>query len=84
MHAQILTRIRSLPYALSYPVEVLSLSTYFNTDNVINFILQHCFSVVHSFYHSMAYTVETPITDPPRSGQPPYSGHTPCYGLKLQ
>ena len=28
-------------------------------------------------------TVEPPITDPPRSGQPPYSGHTPCYGLKL-
>ena len=28
-------------------------------------------------------TVEPPITDPPRSGQPPYNGHTPCYGMKL-
>ena len=28
-------------------------------------------------------TVEPPITDPPRSGQPPYTGHTPCYRLKL-
>ena len=27
--------------------------------------------------------VEPPITDPPRSGQPPYNGHTPCYGMKL-
>ena len=28
-------------------------------------------------------TVEPPITDPPRSGQPLYSGQTMCYGLKL-
>ena len=35
------------------------------------------------FYAAVEITVEPPITDPPRSGQPPYSGHYPCYGLKL-
>ena len=31
----------------------------------------------------LTYTVEPPITDPPRSGQPLYSGQKLCYGLKL-
>ena len=29
------------------------------------------------------YTVEPLITDPPRSGQPLYSGQVPCYRLNL-
>ena len=32
---------------------------------------------------SFRYTVEPPITDPPRSGQPLYSGQVPCYRLNL-
>ena len=34
------------------------------------------------FYSAVVYTVEPPITDPPRGGQPPYSGQSPWHGLK--
>ena len=32
---------------------------------------------------AQGFFVEPPIMDPLRSGQPPYSGHQPCYGLIL-
>ena len=31
---------------------------------------------------SEIYTVEAPITDPPKGGQPPYSGQSLWHGLK--
>ena len=40
--------------------------------------------VVTDNLHVLAdYTVEPLITDPPRSGQPLYSGQVPCYRLNL-
>ena len=47
-------------------------------------IINEDFSISQAIYvfQSLLYTVEPPITDPPRSGQPLYNGQAPCYGLK--
>ena len=61
-----------------------------NNNNYSQSVYMHmsmhaCAYIHYSFRYEaqFVYTVESPITDPPRSGQPPYNGHTPCYGMKL-
>ena len=38
---------------------------------------------LHTKTYLKMYTVEPPITDPPRSTHPRYNGHFLCYGLKV-
>ena len=47
-----------------------------------NSYVKLCEGYFECLYH-FTITVESPITDPPRSGQPLYSRQRLCYGLKL-
>ena len=51
-------------------------------DNTVDTISTKSLSAMQSSGYSLKiYTVEPPITDPPRSGRSFYSGQASCYGL---